>query len=305
MRPLAALLGLRRRRKRNNRLVIDRLHLHDIRPLKAVPGDHAFNRAGRLVLAATAPSGPVKVWEAANLEHAAFLCRVCRHAGPSDFLPLVLAAAGCFLVTEWVAGEPLAHSKQKDADDCIDGMAAMLAAFHRVDVRALGEPGFDYWQQLIRPRFLRAAALVGYPHLAGEVCETVNAYLASAPRRLSHPDLTRPNIVRRPTGALVAIDNELVAASGAPFMDLLNTTRLLSAPAADAFYRAYRRRAPPLLWPPREVERGFWLARETGRVYAAGAITRLAQLFQNYRDQKDVLPLDRARQSYAARAAGL
>jgi len=272
-------------------LTFGSLTLSNIRPVKAISNGNAFNKLGRLVLRASSSSGMVKIWEAANADHAVFLKKMSEHPGLSRHLPRVVAVVGSFLATEWVEGEPLTDLGNRGGSEHLAAMAELLAAFHRTDFADLGAPQFDYWADLIRPRFLRAAVIVGHESLANEAVMTVDQHLSTAPRRLSHPDLTRSNLVRSQSRILVSIDNELAGLSGMPFMDVLNASKSLSGPAAAQYCRAYLAQSPGTEMPPLPILRSFWLAREGGASFVAGNVARVAQLFERFGKEEDILPL--------------
>ena len=282
---------LSRKRSRRSELAFGSLSLRNVRPVKAPRGASALNKSARLVLRAEADIGAVKVWEAANRGHADFLARLFRDPRLAKYFPPVVEVVGAFIAARWVEGAAVADASGSVAPETLERMAALLADIHDFPGATAADAHFDYWADLIRPRFERAAMLVGREETALATCATVERYISASEPCLSHPDLSPANLIRT-AGGLVSIDNELVAPGRAPFMDVLNACRGLAAAQRQDFRNAYLRTSARE-WPPPEVVQSFWLARESGALFVKAATDRLADLFGRYGRGEDVLPPER------------
>lgn len=269
---------LSRREREGGVVEIGGLAISDVRPLRPVRGGLALNKPGRMVLAGQTARGKVKIWEAANEQHARFLCSLADRAPLRDHLPPVVAGAGRFLVSEWVAGDELAAG---GVESVPEAMAETLALFHSAPLDGLPAPGFDYWRDYVRTRFLRAAALVGREVLAHTAIAHVEDFIASCAPAVTHPDLSLSNLIRARDRRIVSIDNELIGCGAAALFDLANAGRALDATARRRFYSAYRAAADIPL-PESAIVQAFWLAREGGARFYAGDVAGLSKLFDEF-----------------------
>ncbi|HEX8667485.1 MAG TPA: phosphotransferase [Allosphingosinicella sp.] len=255
------------------------MRVSGLRAVKPPQGGNALNKANRLVLAGSADCGSVKIYEAASAAHARFIAHVSGIGGRAPRLPEVLATSGAFVVSRWIEGTPLA--KRRLDGDALRALAGYQAALHAIPAADLPAPAFDYWEEIIVPRFLRAGDLLGHSRIAGSAVDTVRAWRAAASPTVNHPDISLDNIVETADGEQVAIDNELLYVGAGAFMDAMNTLRGLTAEHRPAYLEAFLNASGPQRpFPEPDVIRAFWLARQAGARFVAGAVEPLRLLFE-------------------------
>lgn len=235
-----------------------------------------MNRAGRLVLYGTAPTGRVKIYEAMCAEHADFILEVTARATAGGRFPNVLGRSEQFIVCDWVLGRLLADIALSPS--LLRSLARLQASIHNLDVRALPAAAFDYWENLVRPRFTRASALVGREEVAREAIQKVSEWRSTAKWTVNHPDLTLVNVIVI-SDECKPIDNELLYAGPGAFMDILNTLRSIPVHHRFNYLDAYRHECGEISFPEEETMRAFWLSRDAGAAFAAGDIAKLQNLF--------------------------
>lgn len=261
-------------------LEIAGLEIRAIRTVRETHAGSALNKAGRLVLAGDADGGPVKIYETASIGHARFVAAAAEIGASCLRFPEVLARSGPFLVCRWVEGAPL--SRRGATREGLQRLAQLQANLHAVDSAGLPDSDFDYWRDIIAPRFQRAAALVGNERIALQATELVDGWRAGAAETLNHPDLSLDNVILSNSSQLVPIDNELLYRGPGAFMDLLNTTNSLPADQQSLYLRAYLASPGARPLPDPEVFRAFWLARRAGTLFVAGDVRRLASVFASH-----------------------
>lgn len=258
----------------------------DLRPVKSVHDGNALNKAGRLVLRGERTGEPVKLYECANTQHASFVAALSERPGLQDLLPGVLEQRGAFLVTEWItAGRPEPPTPEE--------LARLLAHLHVQPLEALPEPGFDYWWDFIRPRFLRAMNLLERFDIAKQVTDCVDPVWQQETPCLMHPDLSPANLVRNVDRKLYSVDNELLGLGGLPLLDLFNTALALKGSLGQLLLNGYLdARGMQLLDVDEESLRAAWLARCSGAAFVGGKVKTLWKLVENYDAGENILPLD-------------
>jgi hypothetical protein len=240
-------------------------------------------KAGRIVLTATYQGRPVKVYEAAGPEHAAFIRSVSRHASLTDVFPDVLGLAGPFVVAAWV--EARSTREKPDADV----VAAILERVHTLDPDTLPRAGFDYWHDLIAPRFLRACTLIGADDVCVEIISVVSAAWDHGRRTVMHPDVSPRNLVRDPARRWVLVDNELLTVGGLPMLDLCNTAHSMrNRDQRDVLSAA----AGALNWSDDifHAVNAAWVARLLGTALVAGQLDGATELLDRFRAGESTLP---------------
>lgn len=271
-----------RLRKGSAELEIGPLSIRDVRPVRALNAGSATNKANRLVLRGDADGRPVKIYEAASAEHADFIERVSRRAAETLRFPEVLARSGRFLVCSWTEGEPL--SGGRIGTGTLQKLVELQSSLHALDIESAHESGFDYWHNVIEPRFRRAADLVSQTAVAERAIATVESWRAAAVPTINHPDLSLDNVVLTTVGDHVPIDNELLYRGPGAFMDILNTMNSLPKQHRAAYLDAYQRTAGTRALPEAEVARAFWLARRAGSFFVAGQLAQLTASFETTAD---------------------
>lgn len=252
----------------------------DLHPVKAVRGGSALNKAGRLVLSADSPRGRVKIYEAANADHATFLRAATGAAELSDLFPAILELRGRAVVAEWVT--------EGSTKPSVEDLAALQMRLHEARIDALPSCAFDYWNDYIWPRFSRASEMLGITDVASEVYERVTP-VWNASRTLSHPDITVANVIGTTHRTWCVIDNELFSIGGLRLLDVCNTAYSLGS-QADAYARAYSARSGMTLAENEQrVLNAAWLARRAGSSFVKGDLNAAMRLARRYRTQS-ILP---------------
>ena len=259
----------------------EQMGIGDLRPVK--PFHRAGrNKAGRLVARGRIEGRDVKVYEAASAEHARFIQAVSRHAHLAGLFPAVIDVRQSFVVAEWVNGGLRAVVRPQD-------LAGLLCRVHQANPENLPAPGFDYWRDVVYPRFLRTSEVLGELALARDI----DAQVSEAWRRpvcLMHPDCTMANVVRESALDLYIIDNELLCLGGFPLLDLANAVSSLGPQDARDCVAAYLRMSD--MQPTGEdksVLEAAWLARCVGSAHAADDLGLAARLIACYRSGGSVL----------------
>ena len=137
-----------------------------LRPIKPACGATALNKSGRLVLYGEQGGRAEKIYEAAGAEHARFIEAVSAYPGLSDCFPSAMGT-GRFLIVSW-AEEIAKRAAPAEA------LARLLARIHQTPLSVLPQVGFDYWHDLIKPRFIRVAELLGIDDVAKEIISRVD-----------------------------------------------------------------------------------------------------------------------------------
>lgn len=253
--------------------------LRNVRPAKRPGAGIATNKAGRIVLVGDAPSGRVKIFEAISAQHADFIREVSAVALDGGRFPAVLARSEQFIICEWLPGRPLSQTRLDVR--ALRALVRLQTSLHGFDPTDLPVPSFDYWEDIIVPRFLRASGLVGKREAAMAMVTKVRDWRKAVRDTLNHPDMSPANVVAVAEGDYVIVDNELLYAGGGWFMDVLNTIRSLSDADRSIYVDAYWQEARSASLPERDVMRAFWLAREAGAAFVAARVNRVSKLFND------------------------
>lgn len=257
-----------------------------ITPVKMRAGGCVLNKAGRLVLKGDLEGRPVKIYEAANSDHALFIQSVSLSSALVSIFPKVIAVYGPYLVTDWILANR--DSRTLSATTLMELQKALFGA----STAGAPEPGFDYWQDLIRPRFVRAADLLGKADLAQRVCGEIDVEW-SASSYLMHPDLRSDNVVRDRGGLWRIIDNELMTVGGLPLLDICNTASSLPAGERDFYVAAMAEHLGIRQGRQRDIIGGAWLARLVSSCFFAGDVHRAADIVGRYERGDNILPFAR------------
>lgn len=272
----------RRLRKGSAELEIGPLSIRDVRPVRALNAGSATNKANRLVLRGDADGRPVKIYEAASAAHADFIERVSHRGADTLRFPEVFARSGRFLVCSWMEGEPL--SGGRIGTDTLQKLVELQSSLHALDIGPAHESGFDYWRDVIAPRFRRAADLMSETPAAERAIAVVDEWRAATAPTINHPDLSLDNVIQTTAGNHVPIDNELLYRGPGAFMDILNTMNSLPKRHRAAYLDAYEQTAGARALPEAEVAKAFWLARRAGSFFVAGQLAQLTEAFETADD---------------------
>jgi len=276
--------------------------LTGLRPVKLCVNGHVVNKAGRLVLRGQIRDKEVKVYEAANLEHAVFIKELSQQPDIRIFFPEVLGLHGRFVICQWVKGslvnEPLIRKSifgklQMLQRQSLEDLSLLQSRIHKVRIDSLPEPHFDYWQDFIWPRFSRAAELLNESVLANEIRQKVQNEGYEKSRILIHPDLTPANVIRTPDNHLKIIDNELMTIGSNPLLDMCNTANSLGDKYRRYYMELYLRETNMT---PTEDEidilQATWLARRVGAAFVAGKLPIAFEILMRYKNRENILPVD-------------
>jgi aminoglycoside phosphotransferase (APT) family kinase protein len=261
------------------------LTLINLRPVRPVRHGSVLNKTGRLVLRGELDGRKVKIYEAANEHHARFIEALCAREDLQSCFPAMRAVHGRFLVADWVAIR--ASSSASPA-----ALAALLQRIHRTPLADLPTVGFDYWHDLVKPRFARAAELLGIARLAAEVIGRVSDAWHRSQQYLMHPDLTPANTILT-DGQWQVVDNELLTIGGLPLFDVCNAAYPLRGQAAQDFASAYLAGGTVQMKAEDEsVVVDAWLARILGSQFVAGNVALAARTIRDYENGQNILPVD-------------
>jgi aminoglycoside phosphotransferase (APT) family kinase protein len=229
----------------------------------------------------------VKVYEAYSTAHAEFIAAATRVDVCSSFLPSVIRLEGPFVFSEWTEGKTA-------RDTTPEALANMLAAVHRVPVANLPACDFDYWHDLVEPRFLRTAAILGRSRLAQTDVARVSEMWDARPGFLSHPDLTPHNIIQNSVGRRVVIDNEFLSIGRIPLLDLCNAVSTFSPRDRQRTFDVWRDFGVAPSKDELDVVSAAWMARTTGSAFVSGELSRAAGLIDLYLESfHNILPFSR------------
>ena len=261
-------------------------------PIKAVRGGNALNKAGRLVLRGSTNGQTVKIYEAANVRHAKFIKQVIEHPHLAGIFPRVCDQQGPFIFSEWLSGVSLQQEIANSvATSSLEELVTMQNHVHQTPVIDLPPTCFDYWSDLLWPRFARFADLLRIPDLVETVRQEVGAGLSLGPLMLMHPDVTVENVLRVPGGRLCIIDNDALTTGKCLLIDACNTGYSLGTNSAEMYLRLYLKKSG---YKPDSSTvsalRAFWLARLVGSYCVAGCIREAQETIKSYKMGKNILP---------------
>jgi hypothetical protein len=261
------------------------LGISDLTPV--VPG-RPRTKAGRLSLRGTLGGAKVKIFEAHSATHAHFIKNFMQDGKLAKFFPQVYAIHEKLVVCTWAEGKTaeqkrlsLRKSNAQKTARFLEAAQAFFKTLHTCVPPA--NPGFDYMEDFIRPRFEACCRALNSPELETlrkSACKSLDRLGGQGNRvYCSHADLTPPNAVFTPNGSMAIIDNELLGTTRVPFMDELNLLQGLPGWAI--------KRHAPLLRPlikttlghmGRETEEDMfnvWMMRRIGSWYITGQNRRI------------------------------
>ena len=177
------------------------LHFTRLHPVKSASGGNIVNKGGRIVLRGELNNKPIKLYEAWSPEHAAFIDALAKATGIGELFPAVDAHNGRSVAASWVQGHP--------PDDVpLDTLVEIQMRIHSTNAVVLPTPGYDFWMDFLRPRFVRSEMLAA---TIDDTLELVDSEMSlPSVRMLVHPDLRPANLIRTASGSLVVVDNESV-----------------------------------------------------------------------------------------------
>lgn len=241
--------------------------LSDIKPSKPEHGKFLRNKAGRSVVTAVYGGRKVKAYQAFSECHAKFIESVSSCA-PKIF-PNVIETRGRWVICNWVERT----SEQLYVEDLV----WIAGELREISVSNLPNPGFDYVQDFILPRFLEAAHLSGRSNIAKGFADEVVAFRGVS--QLCHPDVTLANVIES-RQCKVIIDNELLYVGAWPLLDACNSVRSLGGADRSLFWRHW---LADYLPSDKEIDivSRVWLFREIGSSFITSRFAQCDSLFRD------------------------
>ena len=261
-----------------------KLRLTRLRPVKTTWRGHVMNKAGKVVMRGELAGAPIKLYEVESDEHAIFIEALTKLDEIAAWFPKVIARHGRCVVTEWVEGE-------MPGDDLpLPEIIEIQVRLHRVAASRLPPRGYDFWGDFLRPRFVRAADMLGSN--VDDIVALVDAETARPPLVLVHPDFRPANLIRATDARWMLIDNEYCATSGLPLLDICHTAKSLRERSTE-YWQIYRDLSgvQPSTTTLAALQ-GAWLARLVGAAFVTGNIGAAAATLQRYRLGHNLLPFD-------------
>jgi aminoglycoside phosphotransferase (APT) family kinase protein len=268
------------------------MRLSNLRAVKEARGGNATNKAGRIVLRGESGGRPVKVYEAFNEDHAVFIGAVCAFDGLRGLFPSVHGQCGRFVAATWLNGKSIRQAGLGSATRAVlRELVELQATLHSIPANRLPHSGFDYWRDMLRPRFMRAMELIDERETAARAAATVDDAWDARRRVLMHPDITPVNVIRNADGTLSIIDNELLTTGGLPLIDLCNTLRALGRSYAPEYSKMYLERMVTGLAEDEAAQlEAMWFARCVGSDFVAGQIGLVCHRVQMFKARQSQLP---------------
>ncbi len=255
----------------------------DVRPVRRAIGGSVLNKAGRLVLRGRRGDQDLKIYEAANPEHARFIQAASEHPDLEGLFPEVIDTHGAYVVSEWLL------PGQGERSPPVTAIADLQQRLYAASVSILPNPGFDYWQDLIWPRFSRAADLLNKSKLADRIDHVVSRVWRGS-SFLVHPDITPANLVCDQAGRWRVIDNELLTLGGLPMLGSCSTALALRPNERDTYIAAVLARGPSGADIGPDALRAAWLARCVSTFFFSGNVKRASEMVMRYEDGESIFP---------------
>jgi len=250
-----------------------------------VKKNNIFNKAGRISFRAQLNGVPIKIYEAANSNHALFIANISSSKEISFYFPSILYSAGRHLFAKWIDGDTPASFP-------IEEHFNLLEKIHDIPIESLPDPEFDYWYDFIKPRFKRACELFGEQDLGDEVIKEVSQSWSSNPGFLSHPDLTIHNMIRScDDGHIFIIDNELLSVGHLPLLDFCNAFKSCSHDELQKVFAMWMEKYGLLDKYDLSILSAAWFARLVGSAFISGNFNKAISLIIQYKkDIYNILP---------------
>lgn len=272
-----------------NSAYVNDIRIERLKTAKPYPKGICHNKAGRIVLKGYVDGKRAKLYEAANADHARFVEAVSCNKDIGCYFPTVHAAKEQWVMTQWVHGKRM---RKKDGKRLAQ-MAQLLADLHHVSAASLPASHFDYWNNYLFPRFLKATALLKERKIAEDIQDAVGRKWIRNPV-VMHPDATWTNTVVDNNNRLMVIDNELLTTGGIPLLDICNQCHSLSPHCARIVASAYlnltAKRGESLSDDTPAILNMAWLARLAGSAYVKGKIALVHTLVDQYKKGTCLLP---------------
>lgn len=256
-------------------------------------GDRVFNKAGRMVLVGEFQGEKVKVYEAANPTHAEFIEWVSNESELRDIFPAIRCRRGALLYAEWVRGESFdLEAADVDTKILLEQLLELQLKIHQTTLPPGHEPVFDYWKDLILPRFERISNLLNVAGLEDRVLKETMPLSESARYTAQHPDMTLRNLILDRKGQLRVIDNDVLTIGKYPLLDVCNTVYALPKQHRQQFWDHYLVHTPMnLKMNTHTALQAFWLARKVGSLGVNGKLFEARRLIERYLSNEDILPM--------------
>jgi hypothetical protein len=264
--------------------------LKDLLPVKAVTGETALNKAGRLVLKGFHGERPVKVFEAATRKHAEYIAAISRHRDLGSLFPPVLDLCGTFVVAEWIDGVSMHDVAAASGEAKLTELMKVQQQLYKTPLAGLPELDFDYWRDVLWPRFERFAPLLDAAGVVESVRSRAESGFSFQPGTVLHPDLTLKNIVIQNDGNLRIIDNDVLSAGRCHLLDMCNTAYTLPAEPREAHVSQFLATMQMELCVAADAAEAIWLVRMVGSHCLAGRIDAARTILAEYGKATSILP---------------
>ncbi len=250
---------------RKHTVTLGTFQIGDLRPVVA---GRMMTKAGRVSMRGVWRGRGVKLFECVSPTHASFVSRLM--SACSGFFPEVHGVHDSIVICEWVEGRPVSARQLAGTRSYVAQLEDLIS---RLRAASPEVAGFDYVDDMIRPRFERCCATLGLEPFRDRVLADWSV-LSSVARgtSASHPDLTPANMIV--AGERIKIvDNELLGVSRAPWFDEMNALFALGAEgrrAAPALHALARPLLDLLRAGHEERLMSAWLMRIAGTRFVAG-----------------------------------
>ena len=230
-------------------------------------------------------SGLGKLYEVHNALHARFIEEFTSRDALKDYFPRIKSVQNHFIDAEWVEGELLLIEQWPE-------VLSLMQVLYSSNTS--GESSFDYVRDLVIPRFLKAATLLGR-----ETCDRIIKIIESSSgkyeKRLSHPDLIPGNVLKTANG-IVVIDNELLCFTPHYRIDILNMLHNLPQNHRGLIAQNYLKQkslvGDSVQKDEKEYLSALWLARQVGSLILSGKTSEVFQIWARYSNEQNILPYD-------------
>ncbi|HKR07042.1 MAG TPA: class I SAM-dependent methyltransferase [Bacteroidia bacterium] len=225
-----------------------------------------------------------KIYEIQNAAHGQFINYICSESPLSSYFPRINSLKDEFIEAEWVNGTLM---EPKDWDK------ALNLLFDINELKVSHNSSFDYVSDLVIPRFLKAAPIIG-KEFCDEIVRVISLESKGYNKKLSHPDLIPGNILNADKGPVI-IDNELLCYSIHYRIDILNMLYNLPLEIRGVIAEKYlvkNNLESSVFIQEEKYLSALWLARLTGSLIIKGKVKEVFRVLSIYKNNQNILPFD-------------
>lgn len=223
-----------------------------------------------------------KVFQTHNNKHANFIGKIVQEK--QNIFPEILEIKDNFVYIEWVEGK---NVSDYDLIELINLLVSIQSIEYYDD-----EP-FDYIENLVLPRFMRAKPIVGF-----DLCYQIEYIIMKESndfiKKVSHPDITPSNVIKTNNG-VVCIDIELLCYTRHYIIDIFNLLKNIDGNRNNLFklYLNKVNLSIDLIKLKYNYIQSLWFAREVGSILIKRRdIEAILLLKDLYLRGKNILPID-------------